>query len=70
MIKGIIIFFGAILLFFVLYLPFLALGALMTMLAWNIFFSVIFELSVITFWQALALNILGGLFFKVLRVFN
>lgn len=68
--EAVLVFFISVLIFFVLYLPFLALGALITMLAWNIFVPAIFGLTVITFWQALALNILAGLFFKVTRISN
>lgn len=49
-------------------LPFVALGSLITMWAWNIFVPAIFGLSKITFLQAFAVNILAGLIFRVVKV--
>ena len=59
---------GAILLTVIIILPFAALGALVTMWAWNILVPAIFGLAKITFLQAWAVNILAGLFFRVTRI--
>lgn len=58
----------AIIIFLLLFLPLMALSALVTMWAWNILMPAIFNLPVVTFWQAWAVNILAGLFFRVTRI--
>ena len=56
---------GAVLIFFVTFLSVSALCALVTMWAWNILVPAIFHLGAINFWQAWAVNILAGLFMRV-----
>lgn len=63
--EKVLIVLGAILLFFAILIPICALTALITMWAWNIFVPAIFHLGTITFWQAWAVNILAGLFMRV-----
>lgn len=49
---------------FVLVGFFSLIGAIPTMLLWNWLMPELFGLKVVTFWQALGLNLLAGILFK------
>lgn len=45
-------------------------GAFITMWAWNLVMPAVFGLSVITYWQALAVNLLVGLVKGIITIKN